>query len=210
MSLVLEVYNLSAPSRRMASSPSPPVRRSCRGQVAAEYLATYGWALFAMFVVMAVLISSGLLGPGRFSGEECLFVPNLPCTGFYAVKTANANEFELNFNLTNTQGFPVYIKNCAFRLRGGEYQQSGDPAVCGGYLPQGGSVQYSSILLQSTNKVTSNEMRTIFVTLSFKNCQDALGADQAAQAADCSTGDPNDARFPLHNTSGRLLVQVRG
>lgn len=190
----------------MASSPSPPVRRSCRGQVAAEYLATYGWALFAMFVVMAVLISSGLLGPGRFSGEECLFVPNLPCGTFYAVRTADPVVFDLNFNLTNTQGFPVYIKSCAFRLRGGAFYQSTDPAECGEYVPQGGSAAYS-IPLQSNNKVMSNEMRTVFVTLTFKNCQDAIGDDQAAQAADCLA---DDSRFPLHNTSGRLLVQVRG
>ena len=193
----------------MASSPSLPVQRSRRGQVAAEYLATYGWALFAMFVVMAALVASGLLGPGRFSGEECLFIPNLPCTGFYAARTANANEVSVNFNLTNTQGFPVYIKSCTFRLTGGDFSQSGDPAVCGGYVPQGGSFAYSPTL-HSTNKVTSNDMRTVYVTLAFKNCQDALGATSAAQATDCSTNDPNDLRFPLHNTSGRLLVQVRG
>ncbi len=184
-------------------------RNSRRGQVAAEYLATYGWALFAMFVVIAALISSGLLGPGRFSGEECLFAPNIPCGGFYSAKTATPNELEVHFNITNTQGFPIYVKNCAFRLVGGNYAPyNGDP-LCGQYVPQGGSVAYS-IPLQSTNKVVPNDMRTIFVTLAFKNCQDAVGADRAAQAADCGTNDPNDLRFPLHTTSGRLLVQVRG
>ncbi len=181
-------------------------RLSRRGQVAAEYLATYGWALFAMFVVLAVLISSGLLGPGRFAGEECTFAPNLPCSGFYAAKTPSSIELEANFNLTNTQGFPIYIQNCAFRLVGGDIViLNGDPA-CGEYVPQGGSVLYN-VTMQSTNKVSSNEMRTIFVTLAFKNCQDAVGADRAAQQDDCKN---DDVRFPLHNTSGRLLVQVRG
>ncbi len=177
-----------------------------RGQVAAEYLATYGWALFAMFVVMAALVGSGLLGPGRFSGEECTFAPNLPCSGFYAAKTANANEVEVHFNLTNTQGFPIFVKNCAFRLTNGEYKQLNGDATCGEYVPQGGSVAYS-VTLQSNSKVTPNDMRTVFVNLAFKNCQDAVGADRTAQSADCQN---DDTRFPLHITSGRLMIQVRG
>ena len=186
---------------------SSPHRCSTRrAQVAAEYLATYGWALFAMFVVIAALIGSGLLSPGRFSSEECTFAPNLPCSGFFAAKTSDPLVLETDFNLTNTQGFPIYVKNCAFSLSGGETKLlNGDP-LCGQYVQQGGSIVYS-IPLQSTNKVTPNEMRTIFVTLAFKNCQDAVGPDLGAQAADCLN---DDARFPLHITSGKLLVQVRG
>ena len=187
----------------------PVSSRKLRAQVAAEYLAIYGWALFAMFAVIAVLISSGMLSPGRFTSETCTFAPNLPCSGFYAAKTSTTDQISVNFNITNTQGFPIYIKNCAFSLvKGASVAYNGDPR-CGGYVPQGGSVVYN-VPLQSSVKVFSNDLRTVTVNLTFRNCQDAVGATQALQAADCQSGANLDIRFPLHNTSGQLVVQVRG
>ncbi len=194
----------------MRGASAARVPRTFRAQVAAEYLATYGWALFAMFAVIAVLISSGMLSPSRFTNETCTFAPNLPCRGFYASKdTSTTNGIITSLNITNTQGFPIYIERCSFSLAKGAVKTYNGDALCGQYIPQGGSVVYN-IPLTSNYNLVPNELRTVTVNLSFRNCQDAVGATQAQLSNDCENGANADTRFPLHNTSGRLLVQVRG
>ncbi len=50
-----------------------------RGQAAVEYLTTYGWAILALMIVIAVLLSSGILSPNYVISEECDFGTNVPC-----------------------------------------------------------------------------------------------------------------------------------
>lgn len=53
-----------------------------KGQAAAEYLVTYGWALLLLVVVIAIILSTGVFNPSAFVGEECAIQPDIPCTGF--------------------------------------------------------------------------------------------------------------------------------
>jgi hypothetical protein len=55
---------------------------SKKGQAAAEYLVTYGWALLLLVVVIAIILSTGVFNPSAFVGEECAIQPDIPCTGF--------------------------------------------------------------------------------------------------------------------------------
>jgi hypothetical protein len=50
-----------------------------KGQAAVEYITTYGWALLALVIVIAVLLSSGILSPNYVISEECDFGTNAPC-----------------------------------------------------------------------------------------------------------------------------------
>lgn len=51
-----------------------------KGQAAVEYLMTYGWALLALVIIVAVLFSSGLLSPNIAMSEECQFGTSIPCS----------------------------------------------------------------------------------------------------------------------------------
>lgn len=55
---------------------------SKKGQAAAEYLVTYGWALLLLVVVIAIILSTGIFNPSAFVGEECVIQPDIPCTGY--------------------------------------------------------------------------------------------------------------------------------
>lgn len=52
-----------------------------KGQAAAEYLVTYGWALLVLAVVIVVILSTGVFNPSYFVSEECVLQPDIPCTG---------------------------------------------------------------------------------------------------------------------------------
>ena len=52
-----------------------------RGQAAAEYLVTYGWALLLLVAVIAIILSTGVFNPSYFISEECVLQPDISCTG---------------------------------------------------------------------------------------------------------------------------------
>ncbi|VVB56565.1 Uncharacterised protein [uncultured archaeon] len=189
-----------------------------KGQIAMEYLATYGWALFAMFAVVALLVASGMLGAGRYQSEECTFAPNLPCNNVYFEKdTTDATNTRLmaHINITNTQGFPMYITDCNYTLVGGNrLSQQGHDPFCdrGALVRQGESFQYDIDCTDAHNCLTSNtpmhagEVRTVYVVYTFKNCQDAPGADETAIVNSCWL---DNAGHPFHVTSGKIVATVR-
>ncbi len=184
--------------------------RTRKAQIAMEYLATYGWALFAMFAVVAVLVASGMLGSGRYQSEECTFAPNLPCNNIYFEKDlGDPMAMTAHINITNTQGFPMYIVGCNYTLVGGSGRVSlglGDPKCDQQFvIRQGESFLYVVDGLKSTTPLRSSELRTIYVTYMFKNCQEATGADTTAMATACL-----DPAFPEHLTSGKITATVRG
>ncbi|VVC01504.1 Uncharacterised protein [uncultured archaeon] len=177
--------------------------RALKGQVAAEYLAMYGWALLAMFAVVAILLGSGMLSAGRFTSEECTFAPNLPCnTGYFMPPTSgNAQSMNLFVNITNTQGFPMIITNCSFRLVGGDpagvvYLDTLAPE-CYRQVPQGAWFNHP-VELTSNQRLAPGDMRRAYITYTFKNCQD-LAWD------DCYSSPEREA----HVTSGRLVAGIR-
>lgn len=173
--------------------------RTLRGQVAAEYLATYGWALLAMFAVVAILLGSGMLGAGRFTAEECTFAPNLPCNfGYFMPVSGQPQKMTLLVNITNTQGYPMIITNCSFRLVGGDAVEYLDTLApeCYREVPQGGSFSHS-VVLTAFQKVNPGEMKKAYITYVFKNCQD-LAWDVCYSTREA------------HSTSGRLVANMRG
>lgn len=172
--------------------------KTLRGQAAAEYLATYGWALFAMFAVVAVLVASGMFGAGRFSSEECVFAPNLPCNyAYFETVPGEPAKLMAVVNLSNAQGFPMLITECNYRLVGGEELDlwNGDPD-CDRFVPQGGSFVHT-LKLTSNQKLLPSDLRKAYVTYTFRNCQDLDEPHCLIER------DP-------HNTSGRVTAVIRG
>lgn len=176
-----------------------------KGQMAMEYLATYGWALFAMFAVISILVASGLFGAGRYSADECRFAPNLPCNYAYITEPPSGTvgaDISLFLNMTNTQGFPMLITNCYYKLDNGilaEKKCNEKDRI----IKQGEWFSLGTILTGNTQKIKANEIHKVYVTFTFRNCQDAKGDTEEKLLADCK----NNA--PAHNTSGVVIATVR-
>ena len=44
-----------------------------RGQVALEFIMTYGWAILVVLVAIGALAYFGVLNPGKYLPEKCFF-----------------------------------------------------------------------------------------------------------------------------------------
>jgi len=78
------------------------------GQVAMEYLVTYGWAFLALFAVLAILFASGFFSSSSFSTPECVFQPDLPCNSFILYSTGSSSS-NLGFTLSNGLGYKIKV-----------------------------------------------------------------------------------------------------
>ncbi len=199
-----------------------------KGQVAMEYLATYGWALLAMFLVIAFLVGSGIFNPNRFVSEECTFSPNLPCGSFFIAKAVpsdpNDRQMTIRFNLTNAMGFPIFIRANTAKVDGIEQKCDiylpanpcyGQPGI---YLQQGNTtgdgsgasiIPGLSVGYTSPNKVTV-ELKRVYMSITFRNCQDLpLDKSGATPALGTCNYPGDDPDYPWHVVSGRMVAFVR-
>ncbi|MCX8195375.1 MAG: hypothetical protein N3G22_04705, partial [Candidatus Micrarchaeota archaeon] len=91
-----------------------------RGQAAMEYLVTYGWALLALILVIALLYASGAFSSSAFLQPECTFQPDLPCSPYIIYTTtlsSGAKATMLHYTLTNNLGFPIKIVEVNYTVR---------------------------------------------------------------------------------------------
>ncbi len=77
-----------------------------RAQAALEFLITYGWAIMALAVILAILFSTGVFNTNRYVEESCFLGPNFDCYG-QVVKSPSGLEVALN--ITNLNPYPVYV-----------------------------------------------------------------------------------------------------
>lgn len=172
-----------------------------RGQVAMEYLATYGWAVFALFIVIAVLIGTGMFNPGRFTSDECILQPNMPCNGYYMYYDDTNRELVSGFELGNSMGSTVYWRNATIVVpdRNGYANATVEienPAKPGAWTRQGEKVNVTIPIL-NFEKPSANAPKKARLTISFSVCEGY------ATPAECY----NNA--PVYYTSGRLDAVVR-
>ena len=86
-----------------------------KGQAAVEYLTTYGWALLALVIVVAVLFSSGLLSPNIALSEQCQFGTSVPCS--FAVYDPGGATGVTHMSLRIFNGFSYRIKIVSLDLK---------------------------------------------------------------------------------------------
>lgn len=93
-----------------------------RGQAAVEFLMTYGWAILALILVIAVLLSSGIWTPNYLISEECSFGNSLRCN-FAMFNEGGSTKMLMEF----FNGFPYEIRIVKLELqtRDGTQQFSG-------------------------------------------------------------------------------------
>ena len=69
-----------------------------------EFLMTYGWALLVVLVAIGALAFFGVLNPGQFLPDQCLFFSGFSCLNPYATATTPAT---LSFSVQNGLGYPM-------------------------------------------------------------------------------------------------------
>ncbi|MEM4295862.1 MAG: hypothetical protein QXI89_00645 [Candidatus Anstonellales archaeon] len=90
------------------------------GQAAVEYLMTYGWAIAALVIIIAILaFYSTSFSPTI--PEQCIFPKQVICNGFFvsAKKTGSGIEENIIINLTNNFGHKINITNITIFHEGG-------------------------------------------------------------------------------------------
>ncbi|MBU0532796.1 hypothetical protein KKB44_04875 [Candidatus Micrarchaeota archaeon] len=157
-----------------------------RGQAAVEYLTTYGWAIFALLIVIAVLFSSGILSPNYLISEECTFGTNLQCN--FALFNQGAST-KILLNVFN--GFPYKIKIISVNIetQDGKQYFSGFPTDI--ELDSGGNATFDAIL--SGPPLGEGSVKRFVGNVTYVSCAPELGPD-------CTTSQ--------HVITGRVVGRV--
>lgn len=74
-----------------------------KGQAAMEFLMTYGWAILAAIIVIAVLASFGVFSPSKYVPNKCILSAPLGCVA------GTADTAGVDFEVRNGAGETVTI-----------------------------------------------------------------------------------------------------
>ena len=172
------VSNSSRSHGQVAIEPASlrsPTARHLAGQVAMEYLVTYGWALLALVAVLGILFSSGLFSASNFATQECVFQPDLPCNTyiFYQTPGNPGTSSTLEFRVTNGLGYPINISTIAYTAT--DLGTSGRistafPILPMAAVPSGMSKDFKIVFTGSAQPSPGNAVN-ILVGLTYYNCK---------------------------------------
>ena len=93
--------------------------KKLKGQAAMEYLMMYGWAIFLIGIVMAILlVATSLIG----KNEYCIFNPqSFSCGSINPIARAEGNgDVSISLQMSNNVGQAITIKE-ALCVRGDQY-----------------------------------------------------------------------------------------
>ena len=78
-----------------------------RGQVAMEFIMTYGWAILVVLVAIGALAYFGVLNPSKYLPEKCVFTTGVTCRDF--ILQESGTDLVVRFNLENGLGESMTI-----------------------------------------------------------------------------------------------------
>ena len=156
-----------------------------KGQAAIEYLTTYGWALLALVIVIAVLVSTGIFSPNYLVSEECSFGNNLMCD---AALFNQGGATVMRLRVFN--GFPYKIRLTGVSLQGGDGTQLSSFAS-EVELESGAAYIYEAEVLGP--QLQEDSVKRFSGSMSYVSCAPELGPD-------CSTVE--------HSLAGRVTSRV--
>ncbi len=140
-----------------------------------EYLVTYGWALLALFAVIALLISSGAFSSSSYAVQECTVQPDLPCPSFVLYRPEGGMPVTtLQFSLANGLGFPINITNVTYTATG---MGNSDRTTYTGGLPAPSGIIKSGQRMNFTQNFSGaiqpqiRDFKTIYLSLAYSNCK---------------------------------------
>ena len=77
-----------------------------RGQAAMEFLMTYGWAILAAIIAIAVLAYFGVFSPERYVPETCVLAAPIGCEDDSTASAANG----VTIQITNGAGEQIHVQ----------------------------------------------------------------------------------------------------
>ncbi len=157
-----------------------------KGQVAVEYLMTYGWAILALLIVIAAIFASGILSPTYLISEECSFGNNMPCN--FALFNENG-ETKMLMEIFNA--YPYKIKIVSIQLQTEDGSQSFSGFTGNMEVRSGGSADYSATL--SPPMLQEGSIKRFRGNITYVSCAPELGPE-------CSTAE--------HVLSGRVVGRI--
>ena len=83
-----------------------------KGQAAMEFLMTYGWAILAAIIAIAVLAYFGVFNPGRYTSEMCQVGAPFTCEENSVASTSNVSIFLRNGADKDYQITGISVQNC--------------------------------------------------------------------------------------------------
>jgi hypothetical protein len=98
-----------------------------KGQAAMEFIMTYGWAIIALLVMIGALAYFGVLSPGKYLPEKCLFGPGISCKD-YQIKH-NGGNLQLLLTIENKMGDAIVLQGVNVTTVGGTTYTS----TCAGF-----------------------------------------------------------------------------
>jgi hypothetical protein len=146
---------------------------------------TYGWAIFALLLVLAALLTSGILSPNYLVSEECTFGNNIKCD--FALYN-EAGHSKLSLNVFNGFPYKVNISGIELTTQDGK-TVTGLPE--GVVLESGQNMTISGIV--SGPAIPENTIKRFYGNLTYVSCASELGPD-------CSTVE--------HTITGRVVAKV--
>jgi uncharacterized protein (UPF0333 family) len=81
-----------------------------KGQAAMEFLMTYGWAILAAVIVIAVLAYFGVFNPQTYVPDRCTLTPPLGCKEAIVSISATTG---LTFDIQNGAGSSIAVSSVA-------------------------------------------------------------------------------------------------
>ncbi|MEM2948890.1 MAG: hypothetical protein QXT05_00660 [Candidatus Bilamarchaeaceae archaeon] len=159
--------------------------RTMKGQSTAEYITTYGWALFALVVVITIILGSGMLTPNFLISERCELGTNLQCRA--AVYNTD-DQTKISLELLN--GFAYRIRIVSVEV----FRSDGTTSFNG--LSREVTIESGDketfIGSFSEGQLPSNELEQFTVRVKYASCAPELGP---------GCGDN-------HTITGRIIARV--
>ncbi|VVC01132.1 Uncharacterised protein [uncultured archaeon] len=142
--------------------------KTLKGQSAVEYVTTYGWAIFALLIVIALLLGSGVLTPNFFIQEKCSLGANMPCRA--ALYNDASGQTKVSLELLN--GFAYKI-----RVNSVEVLSPDDKTAAQGFNTQVEMESGANATFQGAfpAKMADNGMRQLTLRVNYVSCAPELG-----------------------------------
>lgn len=132
-----------------------------KGQAAAEYLMTYGWAVLILVIIVAIIAGGGLITPSMVISEKCEIGPNIVCS---TQAYNDGDNFNLIMKLQNSFGYKIKITEMEFKK--GKQTETTNKFTAS--IDSGGS-QELEVIFDGYNAPV-NGIVTMDVKLTYVNC----------------------------------------
>lgn len=166
--------------------------RNLKGQVAIEYLTTYGWAILLLIIVMGILVST--FSPSVLVSEQCnVDKSNLPCT---AQVYNEGDDLVVAFRVTNAFGYEIKVQDVEVTNKDGDLASA---LIKYDYIDVSSAQPGENVTVYATftdDNKPANTLITFTVKLTYQSC-----------AHEINPGCENE-NAGIHVKTGKIVARV--